>query len=175
MHFLCTQACAILPYYLPLSLQLKLSFSNIHKAGFLSFFYFKVRILGCLSQIFAHIFARNFSSTICISVTWRGGIFPYDIKENVIPVYGQISHADPFLYHLKLWSITLRIPDGDPFFDIGWTSEKLSDGARTRLGPVSQSVNRLKYEFFWAEILRVRQASVVLVVSIRFFLLFGSS
>ena len=38
---------------------------------------------------------------------------------------------------------------------MGWTSEKKSHGARTRLGPVSQSVNRLGPEFFLAEKLRV--------------------
>ena len=55
--------------------------------------------------------------------------------------------------------MNLGIPDCHLFFRIECTSEILSDGARTRLGPVSQSVNRLKCEFFWAEILRVRSST----------------
>ena len=51
--------------------------------------------------------------------------------------------------------MNLEISDCHPFFRIEWTSEILSDGASTRLGPVSQSVNRLKSEFFLVEILRV--------------------
>ena len=38
---------------------------------------------------------------------------------------------------MKIGPMNLGIPDCHPFFRIEWTSEILSDGASTRLGPVS--------------------------------------
>ena len=38
---------------------------------------------------------------------------------------------------MKIGPMNLEIPDCHPFFRIEWTSEILSDGASTRLGPVS--------------------------------------
>ena len=58
----------------------------------------------------------------------------------------------------KSWTFkTSKILNHNPFFTIGWPSEKSSDVARTRLGPVSQIVNRLAPEFFLGEMFRVQE------------------
>ena len=66
-----------------------------------------------------------------------------------------MSYIGPFFSCMKSWTTELRKPDHQPFLNTGVSSEKISDLASTQLGPVSQSVNRLKSEFFLAEILRV--------------------
>ena len=118
-------------------------------------FFFKVKNLEMLYPFFPNICIRNISSSIWIYVPWGNGILPYDILYDIIPRFEQISYGYPFLYHMKLLAINLHKPDGHPVFNIGWTSEILLDLARTRLAPVSQSVNRLKCEFFLAEKLTV--------------------
>ena len=66
-----------------------------------------------------------------------------------------MSYKELFFSCMKNWATELRKPDHQPFLNTGVSYEKISDLASTQLGPVSQSVNRLKSEFFLAKILRV--------------------
>ena len=76
------------------------------------------------------------------------GILPHDIWDNIIPWCEQISYADPFLCHMKIWPMNLEIPDCHSFFRIEWTSEILLHGASTRLGPVSQKCKSVGLRVF---------------------------
>ena len=69
----------------------------------------------------------------------------------LLRIWGKLVWEPAYFSDLK----SGKFPDHQPFFIIGWPSEKSSDVARTRLGPVSQIVNRLAPEFFLAEMLRV--------------------
>ena len=78
-----------------------------------------------------------------------------EIQANLMPGCVKLFYIKLLYSGIKNCPQKLKFPDYNPIFTIGWPSEKSSDVARTRLGPVSQIVNRLAPEFLLAEMLRV--------------------
>ena len=89
-----------------------------------------------------------------------------EIQANLMPGCVKLCYVKLLNSGIANCPQKLKITDYNPIFTIGWRSEKSSDVARTRLGSVSQSVNRLGPEIFTGEMLRVLLHTHALVNSL---------